>query len=989
MNVYAQQIVTITGTVSDNGGPLPGVSVRVKGTSTGDATNADGKYTVTVMGTDAVLVFSYVGYIPTERTVGNQREINVILVEDAQQIEEIVVVGYGTQKKANLTGAVSTVSMQKMETRAVAQTSLALTGLVPGVVVTQRSGRPGADGGNISIRGRTTLGNNDVLILVDGMESNLNFIDSKSIESISVLKDAASAAIYGNRAANGVILVTTKRAEDGKAYVSYSGFVSKGVPTNVPKYVGAVDFMKYINLAKQNVGLSPDYAEDYIRDYEAGVNRGDPNFPDTDWFEATNTNNGVMNNHFVTINIGTKDLKSIVQGGYLHQNGLTENTNFQRFSLRSNTDYAVSDKIKLRSDLAYVNSTEVQPQSLDAGYNWVGRIPSNQAAFLADGRYGPGWQGVNPVAAYKDGGLNTYNVPRIMANFVATYKPLKFLEFKGQYAFDSWMTYRSANAKRIQLFNNDGTPNPQASPSKTTLTETSYRYMRNMFNGSVTADHSFNESHNLKFMLGYQQELYTFKWYTGYREEYAFVDYPVLNAGGLENQQSSGSAGELALQAVFARLNYNFKERYLFEATVRYDGSSRFAKDYRWGLFPSVSVGWRISEEDFWEDLKPMVNNLKLRASWGQLGNQNASGLYPSQAVVNITGANYIFDKNITNGAALTAMANSIISWETTTQTNVGLDISLFNKIEVNAEYFYRRTDDILLDLNIPLIIGQSAPSQNAGSLENKGWELGVTFNDKIGDLNIGANFNLSDVKNKVLDMKGILQTGTTVNREGYPAGSLLGYEYIGFITPEDFDATGAYKGPTQIGNVAPGDLKYKDQDSDGVINSSDQVIIGSPIPRYTFGLGLFLEYKGVDLNLLLQGVGKADGYVWGHSIGAFHEGGSMPEIYKDNYWTTENRNAMFPRLAFNQTNNTQISSFWRKDASYMRMKNVQLGYTIPERMVSKVGISNLRLYISTDNLFTITKFWKQFDVEAPILTGYGQFYPLMRTTTFGIDLKF
>jgi TonB-linked SusC/RagA family outer membrane protein len=573
------------------------------------------------------------------------------------------------------------------------------------------------------------------------------------------------------------------------------------------------------------------------------------------------------------------------------------------------------------------------------------------------------------------------------------------LEIKGQYAVNYWEGFNSNWDKRVQLYLNDGTPDPQTQ-SKSTLTERTDRSLRTMLNGSATFNHSFDQIHNIKFMAGYQQESFWNRWHSGYREVFPFPDYPVLNAGGQENQKSSGSASDYALQSVFGRVNYNFKEKYLFETTLRYDGSSRFADGHKWGVFPSVSAGWRISEESFWSDLKTTVNNLKLRVSYGQLGNQNTlNGYYPAQSVVNL-GTNYIFDKNITSGAAITAMANGLISWETTTSTNLGLDINLFNKLEINAEYYYRRTDDILLNLSIPLIIGLSAPAQNAGKLENRGWELGATYNDKFGDFNFSAMFNISDVKNKILDLKGINETGITVNREGYSMYSLYGYETDGYIVPEDYDSDGNYTGATQIGNFGPGDIKYKDQPTvdtdgdgvldagDGVINTSDYVIMGSTIPRYSFGLSLFAEYKGIDLNILFQGIGKADGYVWGHSIGSFYEGGSMPEIGKD-YWTPENRDAQFPRLAFNNSNNQQNSSFWVKNAAYLRMKNLQLGYTVPKNWTSKAGISNLRLFMSTDNLFTISKFWKYFDVESPVLTGYGNFYPIMRTTTFGIDLRF
>jgi len=978
----------VSGRVTDEeGNPLPGVTVTVKGANIAVTTDENGNYRLNADGNRVALVFTAVGYESVEVSVGNQNTVNVVLKTFVSGIDEVVVVGYGTQKRSNLTGAVSNVSVPQMEKRSVAQTSLALQGLVPGISVTQRSGKPGGDAGTISVRGKTTLGNNDVLVLIDGVEANINSIDPKSIESISVLKDAASAAIYGNRAANGVILITTKRAEDGKAYVSFNSYVSKGVPTNVPKYVGAVDFMKYISIAKRAVGMTPEYSEEFIKEYEAGVARNDPNYPDVDWFEATATNNGLLQNHFVTVSLGTERLKSLTQAGYLSQNGITENTNFKRYSFRSNTDFKMSSKFALRSDVALVYSNAKEPSKLGQGYNFVGRIPANQAAYLADGRYGPGWQGINPVAYYKDGGIISNAAPSGIMNFTATFTPMKGLELQGQYALNYWEGHNTNWDKRVQLYLNDGTPDPQTQ-AKSTLTERTDRSLRNMLVGRVTYNKSFLDDHHVKLMAGYQQETFWNKWHSGYREVFPFADYPVLGAGGQENQRSNGSASEYALQAVFGRLNYDYQGKYLFEANLRYDGSSRFAPGYRWGLFPSISAGWRVSEEAFWDNLRGVANNLKVRGSWGQLGNQNTlNGYYPAQSTVNLS-TNYIFDKNITSGAAITTMANSRISWETTTMSNIGLELGLFKKFEITADFYKRVTEDILLELGIPLIIGQAAPAQNAGKLENKGWELGASYNDRFGNVNFSAMFNLSDVKNKILDLKGINETGLTVNREGYPMYSLYGYEADGYIVPEDYDADGNYQGATQIGNFGPGDIKYKDQNHDGVINTSDQVIIGNTIPRYTFGLNLFAEYKGIDLNLLFQGVGKADGYVWGHSIGSFYEGGSMPDIGKD-YWTPDNRDAQFPRLAFNNSNNQQNSSFWVKDASYLRLKNLQVGYTIPQIRTSKIGVSNLRIYVSTDNVFTVTKFWKYFDVEAPVLSGYSNFYPLMRTTTLGLDVRF
>jgi TonB-linked SusC/RagA family outer membrane protein len=408
----SQQPQAVTGKVtSAQGEPIPGVTVMIKGTTTGTVTDIDGNYRISAQSSSDILVFSFVGLLTQEVEVGELSTINVTMMEDNIGVDEVVVVGYGSQRKANLTGAVSTVSLPQMEKRTVAQTSLALQGLVPGLTVTQRSGKPGGDGGTIRIRGNTTIGNNDPLVLIDGVESSINSIDPESIESISVLKDAASSAIYGNRAANGVILITTKRAESGKAYVTYNSYVAKGEPTKVPKYVGAVDFMKYISIAKRAVGMTPEYSEEYIKEYEEGVARNDPNYPDVDWFDATATNNGLMTNQFVTVSLGTEKLKSMTQAGYLSQNGITENTNYKRYTLRSNNDYQVLPKLAVTSDISLVYTDRKEPTKLGNGYNFVGRIPANQAAYLADGRYGPGWQGVNPVAYYKDGGIITNVAP--------------------------------------------------------------------------------------------------------------------------------------------------------------------------------------------------------------------------------------------------------------------------------------------------------------------------------------------------------------------------------------------------------------------------------------------------------------------------------------------------------------------------------------------------------------------------------------------------
>jgi len=987
--VEQQQQKRIRGTVIDEQGqPIIGANVVEKGTTNGVITDLDGVFIIEVRN-NSLLQISYIGYLTHEELVGNKNEINVMLIEDLHSIDEVVVVGYGTQKKANLTGAVSSVSIADMGKRQVGQTSMALQGLIPGVAITQRSGQPGGDGGTISIRGKTTLGNNDALILIDGVETSLNNLDPSSIESISVLKDAASSAIYGSRAANGVILITTKRAESDKFSVSYSGYVGWQNPIDLPDKVGAIDHMLMTNQAYTNIGKSPLYSDEYINEYRQNMKSDPDRYPDTDWYDESLTNNGMIQNHFVTLSGGSKRIRSLASIGYLDQNGVIENSGFKRYTFRLNTDMEISKHFSARID-AYATLTKKKEPSRDDAFHWMSRIPANQAGVLSSGLWGEGWNGDNPIAFTNDGGLKEVDSPSAILNFNLTYKPTEWLTVQGNYSPNYWESHNKKFNKMVQTYKYDGTPFYR-SPQKSSLEDQTDRNLRNLLNATVTFDKKFG-FHSVKVLAGYQQEDFRNDGHRGYRENYAFPDYPVLNAGGEENQKSTGWSSEWALQSLFGRINYDYKGKYLLEANVRYDGSSRFAKDNRWGVFPSFSAGWRISEENFWEPLRSVVDNFKIRGSWGQLGNQNvmnkandAIDPYPFSSDVNL-GTKYIFDKAVYSGAAITDMANSKITWETTSVTNIGLDATLFSKLNITADYFYKVTNDILLKLDVPLIIGMTAPSQNAGKIENRGWELGISYADRAGDFNYRATFNISDVKNKILDLKGVDETGLTVSREGEEMYSIYALEAIGYIQPEDYDADGNYMGATQYGNFGPGDIKYKDLNGDGVINSSDRKVIGTTIPRFTYGLSLFGEYKGIDLSMLIQGVGKADGYINGQGIQTFIMGGTVQEQHKDN-WTPENRNAKFPRLAFNESNNEQNSSFWMKDASYLRLKNIQLGYTIPNHLLKKASISQLRLYISGDNLLTFDSFWKGFDVEAPV--GNGGYYPQMKTISVGVDIQF
>lgn len=977
----------VTGNVTDEKGEgMPGVSVLIKGTQKGTTTDLDGKFTMELPDGPVVLVVSFVGYTSQEIEVLNQSGVNVTLQPENKYLEEIVVVGYGTQKKVNLTGSVSVINSEDLIKRPVGQTSAALQGAVPGLTITQKSGQPGRDGGTMRIRGVGTTGDSNPLVIVDGVESNINNIDPNEIESISVLKDASSAAIYGSRAANGVILITTKRGSEKGFSVNYNMYTGWQSPTDMPEIVNGLDHMNLINEAYTNTGRSPLYSQQAIQEYTAGRQTDPDRFPDTDWQKLSLTEKGFMQSHYVGVTGGTDRVKVLGSLSYLNQDGIIPNTNFKRYNLRINTDAKITDKFSTSMDI-FLRRTDLTEPSAGTGYifHWMRRIPANQAGVLSTGEYGEGWNGDHPLARAKDGGLNRENAISSIINLNLKYTPTSWLTANVFYAPKFNLPHTKSFSNTIQTYRWDGSPS-YAIPTRNSLSEQMSREWYNNLRATLAVDKLFGDAHKFDALLGFQQEDQRNNWISAYREVFLLPDYQEINSGNRENERTGGSAEHWSLQSFFGRVNYNYKEKYLFEANARYDGSSRFAKGNKYAVFPSFSAGWRIIEEPFMSSLSKVVTDLKLRASWGKLGNQNLVDgttpiLYPFAAFIGIGNSNYVFDDKITTGSSLNEMANPEIKWETTTVSNIGVDLSLWSNLNFSFEYYQRRTTDILLRLDIPKIIGLTAPYQNAGIVENKGWDMSLAYRNRAGDFNYSIAGNISDVKNKVVDMRGVLRSDRQVNNEGYPIGSFYGYVADGFFQSEAEVSGHA----TQFGNVAPGDIRYKDLNNDGTINNQDQQVIGSPIPRFTYSSNIDLEYKGISLSVFFQGVGKADGYLSGHGIMPFFEGSTIQEYQRDS-WRPDNTGAEFPRLAFNESNNIQNSSFWLKDASYLRLKNVQLGYSFPKSLL-KDKVQHLRIYTSGQNLFTVDRFWPGFDVEAPV--GNAGWYPQMKVYTIGLDVRF
>lgn len=990
------QGLTVSGKVTDESGELIlGASVLLKGTSIGTITDVDGNYTLQVTDANGTLVFSYIGYQTVEVPINGRSVIDQSMVSIVTELGEVVVVGYGTQKKVNLTGSVVNVGGKDIANQPVMQTSNALIGKMPGVTVSQNSGQPGSDAATIRIRGIGTLGNSDPLVLIDGVPGNMNGVDPRDIADISVLKDAASASIYGSRAANGVILVTTKRGEGGAVKVNYNGYAGWQSPTELPEYLGGYDYMTLYNLARQNIGQSPAYTQAYIDGWQANHLTDPDQYPNTDWVDEIFTEKGFQQHHSVQLSGGSDLARVMASLSYMDQGGNIANFNYKRYNARINTDLKVSEKVSFNFDLNLRRGVREQPS---AGLTYVVREafrdPPIYASRFANGTWGPGWSGQNPVAAVHDGGINEEQFNYVRAIIRANYQPVKGMNlsvmYSPQYNDDSGHDFR-----KQYPFYNYGDVSPSRYPTRNVLTQDNFKTLNNNFNAIATYEKTVGD-HFIKGLVGYELITNNYRWFRASRDSYALQDYQQLNAGSRDNMQNEGSGHEWGLQSYFARVNYDFKGKYLLEANVRRDGSSRFAEGRKYGTFPAFSAGWRVSEEPFFEGVG-FINELKLKASWGQLGNQNI-GEYPFASTIAL-GQDYLFGGNVVSGAAQLALANKEISWETTETSNFGVDLGMLqNRLTVSAEYYVRNTSDILLRLPIPMTIGLNEPYQNAGKVRNTGWDLGLGWADEINEFSYGVNFNISDVKNEVVDLMGTGPhiSGAQIRQEGYPINSIFGYRSAGlFQSQEEIDGS-----PAQIGAVSPGDIRYVNQltidtDGDGVkdaadnlINAEDRVVIGDPFPRYMYGMNLTAGFKGFDLSVMFQGVGQRDVLATGDAIWAFYNGGKIQEWHRD-YWTPENPDASYPRLvATTSHNNFQNTDYWVYDASYLRMRNLTVGYSFPSELMQRISVNRLRLYFSGQNLLNFHNMPQGWDPEIPNETQ-GALYPITKVYSLGIDLTF
>lgn len=971
-----QSTKKIFGKVVDTTGlPIIGANVYQKGTTNGAITDVDGNFVLEVP-KGASIVVSFIGYKQQELVINTNTNYEVVLTEDAQSLEEIVVVGYGTQKKVNLTGSVAVVKSEQLQNRVATNVTNLLSGHMPGVTVIQSSGQPGYDTGSLNVRGIGTMNSGaSAMVIVDGVESSIGTVDPNDIDNISILKDASASAIYGVRAANGVILITTKKGAQGKAKVTYNGYVGWQEATRIPKFANSYDYAVMMNEAYKNDGAneaSLPYSADDLQKFKAGT---DPlNYPNSDWLGELLSENGFYHNHHISVNGGNQGVRYAVSFGYHDKDGLIPNTNYSKINFRANLDAQINNRLSFNMNLSGYRSDTMEPaESVGSIIHYAFRETPVTPIRATDGHYVRFKNEHNSIqSARESGSYQTYGYG-FSGNVGMEYKIIDGLKLRGSASTRFSLSENKTHYKTMQYYAPGSYDNLLSSSNS--ISNSDAKSLEVNLQAYLDYNKTFGK-HTISGLLGYSQI------YNKYNSLYASRrNLPTsntldqINAGSETGQQTSGNETEYALRSAFARLNYVFNDRYLFEANVRYDGTSRFAKNNRFGAFPSFSAGWRISEEEFFK--ADWVNNLKLRASWGLLGNQEIGDytFYNNY----VFGYNYSFGGTKVQTISISSpMANESIAWEKTEQINVGVDAAFFNnKLTATLDVFRKQTKDILLNLPVMYMLGVSAPMQNAGAVRNTGFELQLGHNNRISDFQYSATANISYVKNKITDLKGADTPGQSV---GDPLSAYFGYICEGiFRTQSDIDN---HADQSAFGKPVLGDLMYKDVTGDGKVNTEDRVILGSTFPKWNFGLNLSASYKGFDLSALLQGAADVKAMVPSTVAYAFYNGGKVTERYLDR-WSESNPNGSMPRLSMSNSSNKQTSSFWVNDASYVKMRNLQVGYSINPDILKKYSISRLRVYCSIDNLLTITSF-KGTDPEAT-----GSVHPLTRSYSFGVNLSF
>lgn len=999
-----QQLRIVSGKVVNNlQEPIIGATIKIKGIDgSGTITDADGNFTLEIL-PNAVLVVSYIGYKTQEFVTGNRKTFNVILDEDVEILDEVVVVGYGVAKKKDLSGAISTVSGDKLAERKNMSLSTSMQGVMPGLMVTRSNGSPGSEA-TLKVRGITTIGDSSPLIIVDGViVDNIDFVNANDVENITVLKDAASASIYGSRAAAGVILVTTKRAKEKQFTIGYTVEYGFEKLATRPKYVNATRFMEMENELRWNDAGNgsnkyPTYDKDLISNYYT-LHAENPNkYPITDWYDLVLDNTAPRQSHLINLSGGTQKIKSKVSIGYDQVNGLYAHKSSNRYTVRINNDFSINKYISAIANISARRSTnnDAIENPFQGGIN---NAPAIFAGLWSDGRYGAGREGANIHAIVNEGGFSKTIHNHISAKLGVDIKPLSGLTLSASFS-PTFNFYKGKTFKKaIPYYDADDPSKLVGYMSGYDAKATSLNEIRNdsyellaQFVGNYIK--SFGD-HNINVMVGYEGYKSFNESLSAGRSQYILDSFPYLDLGPLDYRTNSGTASEYAYRSWFGRVMYNYMNRYLLQANVRIDGSSRFHKDHRWGTFPSFSGGWVISEEPFYKKTA-FLSYLKLRVSWGTLGNERI-GDYPYQSTIRFTNIPFISGGKVVSQQAATPSKFPIkdISWETTESWNIGIDAYLFdNRLRVGFDYFYKTTKDMLLALEIPDYVGyEKNPDKNTGKMHTNGFELEVGWNDKIGDWRYSISANLSDFKSKMGDLGGTEFLGDQVKKKGSEFNEWYGYVAEGiYQTQEEVDNS-----PVLNATVKPGDIKYRDISGpdgipDGKISPEyDRVLLGGSLPRFMYGSNFYVSYKDFDLSVTLQGVGKINSRKTADMVRPLRDNwANIPSLLDGKYWSHYNSDAQnmvaeYPRLTnTNAANNYAMSSFWLFNGAYLRMKNITLGYTVPKTFTNKIGISGLRFYAAVNDLFSISNFPNGWDPE---MTNFA--YPITTSFIFGASINF
>lgn len=982
--------------------PVPGVNILVVGTTIGTTTDLNGVFELTVPSLNETLLISYIGYQRQELPIEGRSSIEVELVPQTIMGDELVVVAYGQAREAAITGSITSVNVDKViSSRPSTNVGSLLQGQVPGLFIHMDSGRPGEEGTNMLIRGVGTMGDSQPLVVIDGVESSMSDINPDDIQSISILKDASSAALYGTRAAHGVILIETKRGRRGPLQVNYNTYFGVQEPTTVLDFLPSADYARLYNEARKNAGLSPTFSEEVIAKYEAG---NDPNYPSTDWMGLFYSENGFTQNHSLRVSGGSENTRYSISASFNQQNGIVKSVGSDRYNLRINLDNDISEivKIGLNTSLNHrINTIPLTgPDLIRHGeihqfYNSLIHIPPTQKVKLPDGSWSGEYPLGNPIAWIAAGNLRRDERTLFSGSVFGDLEIMNGLVLTGRASSDYGFTDIWRHTAEIYYGGGEytGPPSNRKDLNKSiNLNLEAFLNYENRFG-----------NHGISGLLGVSRRSEEFETTMAYRIGFPANELTSLNAGSQDGLQNSGYSREVNLGSYFGRLSYDFQEKYLLEFTVRRDGSSKFARGHRWGWFPSVSVGWIVTNEEFLRSLD-WLNFLRLRASWGALGNHRISD-YIFLPRISL-GQNYPFGGEVVPGAAQTSSNNEKITWEKTTETNVGLDFEILqNSLRFTVDAYNRYTDDILTTVPVSEMYGLPAPTVNAGAMSNKGVEVQVSWFQSLGDLQYDLTLNGSYNKNNTekYHARSILTStnpgGAMIRMEGLPWNSYFGYEWIGYFMTDEEAQNSAVHNPT----VGAGDLKFKDQNGDGVIDGDDRIVLGNPVPEYTYGLNLGMNYKGFDLSMFFQGVQNVTRFVRTRGYMPFMRNGKALRMHLDRMIVEDGKvvkEGYFPKTQLEGgpgEKNVVSSSFLLHDGSYLRLKNLAIGYTLPTNVLNALSLSRARIYVSGQNLMTFTKFPDGYDPEASTQAFHGfqhggaagWDYPQVKIYTIGLDISF